>query len=173
MLQEPILFRTSVADNIACGATLEISADRIREAARQAGAEEFILALPQGYDTVLAEEGLSLSGGQRQRLGLARALARDTPILILDEPTSSLDVETESIVWRNVEALLRRKTAIVIAHRLSTARVADRIVILEEGAIAEAGTHEELLARGGLYAKLWRRQSASQADTDALLAERD
>lgn len=170
MLQEPILFQATVAANIAFsdpGAALE----RVREAARRAEAEPFILELPQGYDTVLGRDGLTLSGGQRQRLALARALFRETPIVILDEPTSSLDLATEALVWRNVEELLRRKTAIIIAHRLSTARIADRIVIVDGGVIVEQGSHEQLLALDGRYARLWRRHSTSQQQTDALLAE--
>jgi ABC-type multidrug transport system fused ATPase/permease subunit len=170
MLQEPILFQATVAANIAFsdpGAPLE----RVREAAQRAEAEPFILDLPQGYDTVLGRDGLTLSGGQRQRLALARALFRETPIVILDEPTSSLDLATETLVWRNVEALLRRKTAIVIAHRLSTARIADRIVVVDDGAIVEQGSHDQLLALDGRYARLWRRYGASREPTDALLAE--
>jgi ATP-binding cassette, subfamily B, bacterial len=154
MLQEPILFHTTVADNIAFGA--DVSFEEVRAAARRAEAESFILELPEGYATVLGEDGCTLSGGQRQRLALARALLRDAPIVILDEPTSSLDIATESRVWSQIEELLAGRTMIVIAHRLSTARRADRIVVLDGGAIVEQGSHEELIARGGAYSGLWR-----------------
>jgi ATP-binding cassette subfamily B protein len=155
MLQEPILFHTSVVENLTLGAPMR--SDLVREAARRAEAEEFIVALPQGYETVIGEHGATLSGGQRQRLALARALLREAPVVILDEPTSSLDVKTEGQVWRNVETLLEGRTAIVIAHRLTTARRADRIVVLEQGQIVEQGSHDELLARNGAYADMWRR----------------
>jgi ABC-type multidrug transport system fused ATPase/permease subunit len=170
MLQEPILFPTTVEANIAW-ARPGSPPEKVREAARRAEAEPFILELPQGYDTVLGEDGQTISGGQRQRLSLARALLRDTPIVVLDEPTSSLDVDTEAAVWENVEALLEGKTAIVIAHRLSTARRADRVLVIETGTLAEQGSHEELLAQGGIYARLWKRQASTQAETDRVLAE--
>jgi ATP-binding cassette subfamily B protein/subfamily B ATP-binding cassette protein MsbA len=159
MLQEPILFHTTVSANIAFGAA-DATPVRVREAARRAEAEEFILKMPNGYDTVLGEGGMTLSGGQRQRLALARALLRKTPVVILDEPTSSLDLRTETFVWRNVEQLLAGKTSIVIAHRLSTARMADRIVVLEDGAIVEQGSHDELITRQGVYYQLWQRHNA-------------
>ena len=165
MLQEPILFHTTVTENIAFGA--DVPFEKIQEAARRAEAEPFILALQDGYDTVLGEDGVDLSGGQRQRLALARALLRETPIVILDEPTSSLDVGTEALVWKNVEELLRNKTAIVIAHRLSTARLADRIVVMGDGRILEIGTHEELVRKGGAYAQLWARHSAGADLTES------
>ncbi|MGH7386665.1 MAG: ATP-binding cassette domain-containing protein, partial [Candidatus Rokuibacteriota bacterium] len=136
---------------------------KVREAARRTEAEPFIQALPLGYDTVLGEDGSTLSGGQRQRVALARALVRDTPISILDEPTSALDVATEAQVWRNLEERLRGHTAIVIAHRLSTARRADRIVMLEAGAIVEQGSHDELMARRGAYFHLWQGHEAEPA----------
>lgn len=167
LLQEPILFRTTVFDNIACGSAAEVSLAQVRAAAQKAEAEPFILEMPKGYDTVLAQDGMDISGGQRQRMGLARALLRETPILVLDEPTSSLDVSTEAVVWRNVEEMLRGRTAIIIAHRLSTARIADRIAVLERGEIAEIGTHEELLARRGRYHGLWTRHSADKGLPDA------
>jgi ATP-binding cassette, subfamily B, bacterial len=167
MLQEPILFHSTITDNIAFGAP--VAESQVRDAARRAEAEDFILALPDGYDTVIGQDGVTLSGGQRQRLALARALLRETPIVILDEPTSSLDVRTEGQVWHNVETVLAGRTAIVIAHRLSTARRADRIVVLDAGVIVEQGTHEALLARGGVYAEMWA-QSPRGGEGRALAA---
>jgi ATP-binding cassette subfamily B protein len=163
MLQEPILFQTSVAENIAFASDEPL--DRIKDAARRAEAEAFILALPKGYDTVIGQDGLTLSGGQRQRLALARAILRRTPVVILDEPTSSLDVATEAVVFRNVEELLRDRTAIIIAHRLSTARRADRIVVLDHGRVVEEGPHDTLVAKGGHYARLWAEATAEGRDT--------
>lgn len=170
MLQEPILFHTTVAANIGFGAS-DATPERIRQAAQRAEAEEFILKLPNGYETVLGEGGMTLSGGQRQRLALARALLRESSIVILDEPTSSLDVRTETFVWRNVEQLLAGKTAIVIAHRLSTARMADRIVVLEGGAVVEQGTHDELLARQGTYYQSWQRHSTGVEFSEMALTQ--
>jgi ABC-type multidrug transport system fused ATPase/permease subunit len=163
MLQEPILFQTSVAENIAFASDEPL--DRIKDAARRAEAEAFILALPKGYDTVIGQDGLTLSGGQRQRLALARAILRRSPVVILDEPTSSLDVATEAVVFRNVEELLRDRTAIIIAHRLSTARRADRIVVLDHGRVVEEGPHDTLVAKGGHYARLWAEATAEGRDT--------
>jgi len=162
MLQEPIIFRATAFENIAWGSRNPDPA-KVREAARRTEAESFIEDLPAGYNTVLGEDGSTLSGGQRQRLALARALVRDTPISILDEPTSALDVTTEAQVWRNLEERLHGRTAIVIAHRLSTARRADRIVVIDEGAIVEQGNHDELMARRGAYSQLWRRHEAEPA----------
>jgi len=165
MLQEPILFHSTVAENVAFGAPGASRAE-VEAAARQAEADGFIRELPQGYETVLGEDGLTLSGGQRQRLALARALLRRTPIVLLDEPTSSLDLATEDQVWKNVEALLKGRTALVIAHRLSTARMADRIVVLDGGKIIEVGSHQALLALGGAYARLWERHAVTRTVTE-------
>lgn len=158
MLQEQILFHTSIRDNIAFGSARPF--EEIRKAAVRAEADEFIARLPEGYDTVIGEDGSTLSGGQRQRLALARALLRAAPIVILDEPTSALDLDTEERVWAHVDELLAGKTAIIIAHRLSSARRADRIVLLDGGTVAEQGSHAELLARRGTYARLWESHGA-------------
>ena len=123
-------------------------------AAEQANAHEFIEKLPEGYDTILGERGMTLSGGQRQRIAIARAIIRDTPILILDEPTSGLDAASEKLVFEALDRLMEGKTSIVIAHRLSTIRRADAIYVIQDGVIAESGTHEELLKSGGLYSQL-------------------
>lgn len=156
--QNCILFNDTVANNIAFGAE-GYSMEAIREAARVAHADEFIDQLPQGYDTPIGDRGMTLSGGQRQRLSIARAVLRDTPILILDEATSALDSESERAVQQGLDALMQGRTSIVIAHRLSTIRHADLIVVLDKGRIVEQGTHEQLLAEGGLYKKLVDMQS--------------
>ncbi len=156
--QNCILFNDTVANNIAFGST-DYSLDDIRRAAQIANADEFISALPQGYDTPIGDRGLNLSGGQRQRLSIARAVLRNTPILILDEATSALDSEAEAAVQHGLDALMRGRTCIVIAHRLSTIRHADTIVVLDHGNIVEQGTHDELYTREGLYRKLVDMQS--------------
>ena len=158
--QNCILFNDTVANNIAFGST-DYSLEQIREAARVAHADEFIDQLPQGYDTAIGDRGLNLSGGQRQRLSIARAVLRDTPILILDEATSALDSESEHAVQQGLDALMQGRTSIVIAHRLSTIKGADLIVVLDKGQIVEQGTHEELMTLGGLYKKLVDMQSCA------------
>lgn len=155
--QDTFLFNDSVAANIGYGRA-GARPEEIREAARAALAEEFILRLPQGYDTVIGERGAKLSGGQRQRLAIARALLKDAPILILDEATSHLDAESEMLVQQALQTLMERRTVIVVAHRLSTVRRADKIVVLEAGRIAETGRHAELLERGGIYRRLYELQ---------------
>ena len=156
--QDVYLFHGSVRENVAYG-RLEASDDEIREAARVAEAHRFVRALPDGYDTVVGERGQKLSGGQRQRLSLARAVLKDPPILILDEATSSVDNETEAAIQRSLERLAVGRTTLVIAHRLSTVRHADRIHVLAGGELVESGRHEELVARDGAYASLWRVQT--------------
>ena len=152
--QDVALFTGSVTENIAYGrpgATFQ----QVREAARKAGAEEFIQKLPQGYDTDIGPRGVKLSGGQRQRLSIARAFLKDPPILILDEATSALDSQSELVVQRSLEDLARHRTTLVIAHRLSTIQGAQRIVVLDENGVCEEGTHQSLIAQGGVYAKLY------------------
>lgn len=161
--QDVFLFHGTVRENIAYG-SFDAPQDRIIEAARIAEAHDFIMALPQGYDTVVGERGQKLSGGQRQRISIARAVLRDPPILVLDEATSSVDNETEAAIQRSLERITVGRTTIVIAHRLSTIRHADRIFVLEDGALVEQGRHEALVARpGGLYAALWRVQTGERA----------
>jgi subfamily B ATP-binding cassette protein MsbA len=150
-----MLFDESVAANIALGRPGASRAE-IEIAARNAAANDFIAALPQGYDTVVGEGGLKLSGGQRQRIAIARAMLRDAPLLLLDEATSALDTESERLVQDSLARLMAGRTTIVIAHRLSTVRDADRIFVLERGRVAESGDHESLIAEGGLYAQLYR-----------------
>ncbi len=155
--QETVLFNDSVRNNIAYGQP-EIPMERIEAAARAALAHDFILRLPQGYDTVIGERGARLSGGERQRLAIARALLKNAPILILDEATSSLDAESEAAVQAALSNLMEGRTVLVIAHRLSTVRRADRIAVIESGSVTDMGTHEELVARGGTYARLYQLQ---------------
>jgi ATP-binding cassette subfamily B protein/subfamily B ATP-binding cassette protein MsbA len=165
VLQEPFLFPITIAENIAYGRP-DASPDQIEEAARAANAHQFIERLPAGYETVIGERGATLSGGERQRLAIARALLKDAPILILDEPTSSLDSETEAGFLEALGRLMKGRTTLIIAHRLSTTRVANRIVVLKDGVIAEAGTHDELLARNSLYGRLYNIQLRRSEGSD-------
>jgi subfamily B ATP-binding cassette protein HlyB/CyaB len=153
VLQEDVLFNRSVAENIAL-ADPAMPMQRIVDAAALAGAHEFILELPEGYDTVVGERGCSLSGGQRQRIAIARALVTDPRILIFDEATSALDYESERIIQDNMRRICERRTVFVIAHRLSAVRGANRIITIESGRIVEDGTHDELIHSNGRYANL-------------------
>jgi ATP-binding cassette, subfamily B, bacterial len=158
VLQEPFLLPLSVADNIAYGRN-GASREDIVAAAVAANAHEFIVQLPQGYDSILGEQGATLSGGQRQRLAIARAVLKDARVLVLDEPTSALDTGTEELVMQALERLMRGRTTLIIAHRLSTVRRANRIVVIEEGRIVETGSYEALVAQGGRFARLHRLQT--------------
>jgi ABC-type multidrug transport system fused ATPase/permease subunit len=157
VLQDTVLFRGTVRDNIAYGHP-GATEDEIIQAAKLANADEFIVRMPHGYDSPVGERGLTLSGGQRQRIGIARALIRNNPILILDEPTAALDTESEKLVIEALERLMKGRTVITIAHRLSTIRDADKIIVLKGGVVAEEGTHDQLLALNGVYAELHRIQ---------------
>lgn len=157
VLQETVLFRGTIRENIAYGRP-GASAQEVVAAAKLANADEFIARMPQGYDSMVGERGETLSGGQRQRIGIARAMIRDSPIMILDEPTAALDTESERLVIEGLQRLMKGRTVIMIAHRLSTIRNADKIIVLKDGVVAEEGTNDELIARGGVYAELHRVQ---------------
>jgi ABC-type multidrug transport system fused ATPase/permease subunit len=157
VLQETVLFRGTILENIAFGRP-DATREEIIEAAKLANAHEFILRMPKGYDTMVGERGSTLSGGQRQRIGIARVMVRNSPILILDEPTAALDSESEKLVIDALERLMKGRTVITIAHRLSTIRDASQIIVISNGVVAENGTHEELIALNGIYAELHRTQ---------------
>jgi ATP-binding cassette, subfamily B, bacterial len=158
VFQESLLFNESVRANIAYGRPDATRAE-IEEAARAANAHEFIVRLPEGYDTIVGERGSLLSVGERQRIAIARALLKDPPILVLDEPTSALDADSEALVQQALDRVSAGRTALIIAHRLSTVVNADRIVVLRHGRIVEEGRHAELIAKGGYYATLVHKQT--------------
>ncbi len=156
--QEPLLFHRSIRDNITYG-NLDASDNDILQAAMEAYALDFIQSLPQGIETIVGERGVKLSGGQRQRIAIARAILKNAPILVLDEATSALDSESEHVIQKALQELMKGRTTIVIAHRLSTIQHMDRIIVLDEGRIVEHGSHAELLKKGDLYARLWNHQT--------------
>jgi ABC-type multidrug transport system fused ATPase/permease subunit len=158
VLQEPLLFSATIGDNIRYG-RLDAAEEEIVEAAKAANAHDFIMRLPQEYATRLGERGALLSGGERQRVAVARAFLKDAPILILDEPTSSIDSKTELVILDALERLMVGRTTFIVAHRLSTVRNADRILVLNHGRLVDEGTHEQLLARPGLYSELHEAQT--------------
>jgi ATP-binding cassette subfamily B protein len=161
--QEPILFATSIADNIRYGRTTATQAE-VEAAAKAANAHSFIASFPDGYQTLVGERGVRLSGGQKQRVAIARAILKDPRLLVLDEATSALDAESEALVQQALDRLMHGRTTLIIAHRLSTVLTADRVVVLDAGKVAETGTHDELLAMGGIYRKLVERQFAQNPD---------
>ena len=156
--QDVFLFHGTVAENIAYG-SFESSSKQIVEAATAAEAHEFIQHLPQGYDTIVGERGQKLSGGQRQRIAIARTILKNPPILVLDEATSAVDNKTEAAIQKSLQTITQNRTTIMIAHRLSTIRHADCIYVMAQGQLVESGTHEQLLAQEGAYAKFWQIQS--------------
>ena len=155
------LFHGTVAENIAYG-SFNATLPEITAAAKVAEAHEFIVGLPQGYDTVVGERGQKLSGGQRQRLAIARALLKNPPILILDEATSAVDNETEAAIQKSLEKITQDRTVIAIAHRLSTVRNAHCIYVMEQGQLVESGTHDQLVSQKGIYSELWRIQTGER-----------
>ena len=160
VLQDTVLFAGTIRDNIAYG-RLNATPEDVIAAAKMANAHDFIMKMPHGYDSMVGERGLTLSGGQRQRIGIARAVVRNSPILILDEPTAALDTESEKVVMEALERLMEGRTVITIAHRLSTIRDAHKIVVLKDGVVAEEGTHDELIQRDQIYAELYRIQAGA------------
>ena len=162
--QDTALFADSVSENIRYGEP-DASDESVRDAARLALADDFIKALPKGYETNLGERGVTLSGGQRQRIAIARALLRDAPILLLDEATSALDAESEKLVQQALDTVMEGRTTLVIAHRLATVRRADRILVLQDGKVVEEGTHKALIRRSGPYSRLAKLQFSADEST--------
>jgi ATP-binding cassette subfamily B protein len=159
--QDTVLFNDTIGYNIGYGRD-GATQDEIEKAARGAAIDRFIAALPEGYESMVGERGLKLSGGEKQRVAIARTLLKDPPILVLDEATSALDSRTEEEIQNTLDRVAKSRTTIMIAHRLSTIVNADQIIVLDSGRVAERGTHEELLEKGGLYAELWQRQAAER-----------
>jgi ATP-binding cassette subfamily B protein len=162
-LQDTLLFRASIWENIAYGKP-DASRAEIMRAAEVANANEFIEKMPERYDTMLGERGVTLSGGQRQRIAIARAVIRDTPILVLDEPTSGLDAASEEAVIEALDRLMKNRTTVLIAHHLGTIRHADIIFVVKDSELVEQGSHEELLAKAGVYADLYKTQTSEGAE---------
>ncbi len=160
VFQDVVLFNASIMDNIRIGKR-DASDEEVMRAAKLAQCDEFVRKMPEGYKTIIGENGETLSGGERQRISIARALLKDAPIVLLDEATAALDVENETKIQTAISELVRNKTVLIIAHRMRTVAKADKIVVLEEGALAEEGTHDELLSQNGPYAKMWRLQQES------------
>jgi ATP-binding cassette, subfamily B, bacterial len=160
--QEPLLFSDTISNNIRYG-RLEASMEEIVAAAEAANAHDFIMGLPEQYETVIGERGAKLSGGERQRISVARAFLKDAPILLLDEPTSSIDSKTEAVILDALDRLMEGRTTFMVAHRLSTIRDADQILVVNHGRVVESGTHEELLEQRDLYFQLYETQSAKSA----------
>ena len=157
VFQDNFLFEGSIRENLMC-AREGVTEDEMRKAVSEACLDEFIASLPEGLDTQIGERGLRLSGGQKQRLAIARAILKDAPLVILDEATSALDNKSEKVVQKALDTLMRGRTTIVIAHRLSTIMDSDEILVLNDGVVAERGTHAQLLAKGGIYSGLYRSQ---------------